>query len=90
MSKCSECPYKFYPLLTGDCPKIEMLLMTISHPEITIAGPGPNQFCTMSCPGSKQEIEITTCKFFKIPDIYWRRRYLIERMGCDSESIYRS
>lgn len=73
-SKCNDCLYKLYPLLTGDCPQIKMTLLTISHPKLTIAGYEPNQFCTMSCPGSEEPVEITKCMFCKIPDFYWKKK----------------
>jgi len=86
-SKCNNCSYKFYPLLTGDCPMIQLDLKFRPCPHQTIAGYEDNQFCFISCPGSKREIEITTCKFFKIPEIYWRQRYLIEWMHYDYEHV---
>jgi len=90
MSKCSECPFKMYPLLIGDCPEIKLDLRVLDYPIRNIAGYEPNQFCFTSCSGSKQEVELCTCKFFNVPDIYWRKRYLTECMEYDHQIVYGS
>jgi len=68
---------------------IRMEITTISHPALTPSGYEANQFCSASCPGSKQEVEMKTTKFFSLPDCYWRKRYLTEHMNYNYEHIVR-
>ena len=74
MNRCRQCPYKLYPLLIDDCPKIH-IHVTVRY---MVEAYEDNQTCIASCPGQSKGQEMTTRKFFKVPEIYWRQRYLRE------------
>lgn len=73
---CHKCPYRLYPAILLDCPQITLKLYIVDVSWYSDYDGEPNQICHVKCPGLPEGQIIRTRKGFKLPEEYWRHRYL--------------